>query len=166
MPLQPRYATPWPQGKREPMAPTAAKIIADGDPGREPFPETVDVPRCRMTRHAGDGGSFNHPRRSRGISPGRPLAVIPDRTVCAKLPLLPCPPGLLHELVPSVARGYNMLFSGGFLFRPSGSAGVQNVVFAGVFVPQVWNQQGYQSASRSRPVGARLRLYHHVLVPC
>ena len=55
-----------------------------------------------------------------------------------------------------------MSLSGGFLFRAAETAGVQNVTFAGVFVPQVWNQPLRQSASRNHPVGTQLRLCHAV----
>ena len=160
MPLQPRYATPWPQGKREPIAPTAATTIAAGDPGREPVPETVDAPLCLPTRHASDGGSFDHPRRSLGIFPGRPRAVTLIREEFGKTPFQPVPSGSVRMSAYFAATGYKMHHSGGFLSRAAGSAGVQDVTFAGVFVPQGWNQQGNQSASRMCPVGVWLRLYH------
>ena len=78
----------------------------------------------------------------------------------AKSAFTPVPSGIQTEIATPNAAGYKLSFSGGFLFRAAGSAGVQSVIFAGVFVPQVWNQQGHQSASRLCPAGVWLRLYH------
>ena len=61
--------------------------------------------------------------------------------------------------MPSTDSGYKMPLSGGFLLGATGPVGVQNVPFAGVFVPQEWNQHADQSASRTCPVGVLLRLY-------
>ena len=130
--MQPGYATPWLQGKREPMAPTAARIIAAGEPDREPVPESVEVPRCRMTRHADDGGSFDHSRRSWGISPGRPLAVTLIRAELGEIPFQPGSPGSVRMSASFAAKGYKMYLSRGFLFRAAGLTRVQNVLFAGV----------------------------------
>ena len=89
-----------------------------------------------------------------------------SRSECRKSALTPIPRGIRSQFAPPHVEGYKMLFSGGFLFRAAGSAGVQFVTFAGVLVPQVWNQQGHQSVSRIYPVGARLRLYYGVHASC
>ena len=78
----------------------------------------------------------------------------------------PNPRAIRAQLVPPSAAGYKMSFSGGFLPKAAEMAGVQFVTFAGVFVPQVWNQHADQSASSNRPVEAWLRLYHGVLTSC
>ena len=153
---------PLAQGRRVASTPTAARIITVGDPGRDPAPETVDAPRRRMTRHAGDGDSFAHSCRSWSIPPGRMRSVTPDRADCGGFPLLPCISGSIRILASLVATGYKMPLSGDFLLRVAGPVGVQNVPFAGVFVPQEWNQHADQSASRPCPVGVWLRLYHGV----
>ena len=164
--MQSGCTTFWAQGERGSTMPTAARIVAAGDAGREPVPETVDAPRCRMTRHGVStarcriivepGASSRSFRRCGSLV--EPLT----RAECGRVPLRPCPPGLIKELVSSLAMGYKLPLSGGVLFRAAGSVGVQNVLFAGVFVPPVWNRQAYQSASRPFPVGARLRLYYGV----
>ena len=82
---------------------------------------------------------------------------------CTSSAFTPNPRVVRPQLAPPQAAGYKMSFSERFLFRAAGSVGVQDVLFAGVFVPQVWNQHAYQSASRNRPVGMWLRLYHGVL---
>ncbi len=84
------------------------------------------------------------------------------RSGCRQVVFMPGPRVTHPELAPPFAAGYKMYFSGGFLFRAVGSARVQNVTFAGVFVPQVWNQHAGQSVSRNRPVEANVRLYHAV----
>ena len=170
MQMQPGCATILAQGQRGSTSPTAAKIIAADDAGREPAPETVDFPLCRMTRHAEatarcqliakPGAHSESSPRCRSLA--EPL--IP--AICGRFPFLRCPPRLALELVSSVARRYKMLLSGGFLFRADGATGVQDVPLAGVFVPQVWNQHADQSASRICPVGAWLRLYHGVPGSC
>ena len=166
MQLQSGCATLWPRGKRGPSTPTAARIIASRDTGRESAPETVGAPRCRMTLH---GVSTARLRLS--VKPGassesslrcRSLLEPDPSADCGRLPLLPCQPGLIQELVSSVARRYKMALSGGLMFRAAGPVGVQNVTFAGVFVPQEWNQHADQSASRLCPVGVWIRLYHRV----
>ena len=173
MQMQPGRATILAQGQRGSTTPTVARIVAAGDAGREPVPETVDAPPRRMTRRAGNGGSFARSCRSRGISPGRPWAATPDRAECGRFPLPSCPPVLIKELVSSIAMGYKLPFSGGFLFSAAGPVGVQNVTFAGVFVPQEWNQHADQSASIPCPVGVWRRLhlgvpasFHRFDTPC
>ena len=89
-----------------------------------------------------------------------------SRLECRESALTLIPRGIRSQFVPTHVEGYKMSFSEGFLFRAAGSAGVQFVTFAGVSVPQVWNQQGHQSASRICPVGARLRLYYGVRASC
>ena len=84
------------------------------------------------------------------------------RSGCRQVGFMPGPRVIHPELAPPFAAGYKMYFSGGFLFRAVGSAGVQNGTFAGVFVPQVWNQHADKSASRNCRVGCRFRLYHGV----
>ena len=161
--MQPGYATLWAQGQGEPATPTAARIITVGDPGLEPVPDIVDSPHCRMTRH---GVSTTRCRII--VKPGtssesafrcRSLVEALTSPECGGFPLLSCPPESNQELVSSVARGYKMYLSGGLLLGAAGPAGVQDVPFAGSFVPQEWNQHAYQSASRPCPVGMRLRLY-------
>ena len=162
MQMQPGCTTLWAQGQRGSTSPTAARIIAADEPRLETVPDIVDVPRCRMTRHAGDGDSFAHSCRSWGIPPGRPRAVTPARAEGGGFPLLTCISGSIRILAFLVATGYKMPLSGGFLLRATGPVRVQNVPFAGVFVPQVWNQHADQSASRPCPVGVWLRLYYAV----
>ena len=82
---------------------------------------------------------------------------------CKSSALIPNPRVIRAQLAPPSAARYKMSFSGRFLFRAAGPVGVQDVLFAGVFVPQVWNQHACQSASRKRPIGTWLRLYHGVL---
>ena len=117
-----------------------------------------------MTRHAGDGGSCARSCRSKDTSPSRPQGVNPG-------------PGGMREISPPILstgvnrrigvprrQGVQNVPFGGFSFRAAGSARVQIATFAGVFVPQAWNRQAYQSASRLCPIGARLRLHHRVTI--
>ena len=82
-------------------------MASDAGPG--PIPETVDDPRIGMTRHAGDGGSFNHPRRSWGISPRRPRAVTQLRAERGKTPFQPGPPRSVRMSASFAAKGYKMM---------------------------------------------------------
>ena len=84
---------------------------------------------------------------------------------CRKSSLMPVPRRVRAEFAAPYVTGYKLSLSGGFLFRASRSAGVQNVIFAGVFVPQVWNTTCHRSASSIRPVGCRHRLYHAAPAP-
>ena len=77
---------------------------------------------------------------------------------CTSSAFTPNPRVVRPQLAPPQAAGHKMSFLGELLFRAAGPVGVQDVLFAGVFVPQVWNQHAYQSASRLCPVGAWLRL--------
>ena len=140
------------------------RIITASDAGPGPIPDTVDVPRIGMTRHAAPTARWPAHVEAGGIlgvaSPGNSWAVTLIRAECGQMPFQPSPPGSVRMSASLVAKGYKMSLSGGFLYPSSGSAGVQDVTFAGVFVPQVWNQHADKSASRLRPVGARYRLYH------
>ena len=162
MPLQPAYGDLRAPGERRSTTPTPVRIITASDTGQGPIPETVDAPRIGMTRHAAATARWPAHVEAGGILPGNSWAVTLIRAECGKTPFHPSPPRSVWMLASFAAEGYKMSLSGGFLFRAAGSAGVQNVTFAGVFVPQVWNRQGRRSASRIHPVGARLRLYHAV----
>ena len=115
-----------------------------------------------MTSHAGDGDSFARSCRSRGIPHGKLRSVTTERVECGRFPLLTCISGSIRILAFLVGTGYKMPFSEGFLLGATGPVGVQNVPFAGVFVPQEWNQHAYQSASRPCSVEVWIRLYHGV----
>ena len=79
---------------------------------------------------------------------------------------MPVPLGIRPQLVPAFGTRCKMQLFEVLLFGAARSAGVQNATFAGVFVPQDWNQQAYQSASRICPVEVRLHLYHRVPGSC
>ena len=164
MPLQPECGDLRAPGERRSTTPTPVRIITASDTGQGPIPETVDVPRIGMTRHAAATGRWPAHVEAGGIlgvaSPSNSWAVTLIRAECGKTPFHPSTPRSVQMSASFVAKGYKLALSGGFLFRAAGSAGVQNGTFAGVFVPQGWNQHAYQSASRIRPVGARYRLYH------
>ena len=98
MQMQPGRATLWAQGKRRPMRSAAARTIAVGDPTLESVPDIVDAPLRRMTRHAGDAGSFARSCRSWGVSPGRPQAVTSGRAECGSI----SPPALSTGVSPAV----------------------------------------------------------------
>ena len=145
------------------MTPTVVRIITASDAGPGPIPETVDVPRIGMTRHAAPTARWPAGGILGVVSPVNSWAVTLIRAECGKTPFHPSPPRSVWMLASFAVKGYKLSLSGGFLFRAAGSAGAQNGIFAGVFVPQVWNQQGRQSASRICPVGVWLRLYHALL---
>lgn len=84
---------------------------------------------------------------------------------CRKSSLMSVPTGIRTELAPPSVAGYKLYLSGGFLSGAPGSAEVQNVLFAGVFVPQAWNTTCHRSASRICPVGCRHRPCHAAPVP-
>ncbi len=150
-------------GGEDPLTPNAARTITAGDSGREPAPETVDAQRCRMTRHGVSTARCRiivKPGASSQSSLRCRSSVEPFTSPeCGGFPLLSCPLGSIPDLVSSVVTGYKTPLSGGFLLGAAGPVGVQDVLFAGVFVPQVWNQHAGQSASRTCPVGVWLHLY-------
>ena len=92
---------------------------------------------------------------------GKGPATLSWRTKSA---LAPGPWEIRPEPAALFAPWYKMYLSGAFLFDTAGSGRVQDVTSAGAFLPCPWNTAGQRSASRSCPVGARLRLYHGVLV--
>ena len=169
MPLQSRDGTLRPPRERRSKMPTPARIITACHASLMTIPGTVDVPRIGMTRHAGTTTRWPAHGKAGGIPgvlpPGRSLKETLSRAECGTLPLLPGSPESVRMSASLIATGYKMSLSGGFLLRASRPAGVQNVTFAGVFVPQVWNQHADQSASRRDPVGCRSRLYHRVPAP-
>ena len=164
MPLQSRDGTLWTPGERRSTTPAQGKIVTACHASLMTIPGTVDVPRVGMTRHAGTTTRWPAHGKAGGIPgvlpPGRSLKETLSRAECGQMPFQPSPPRSVRMSASFVAKRYKMSLSGGLLFRAAEVAGVQNVTFAGVFVPQVWNQHAYQSASRIRPVGARYRLYH------
>ena len=95
-------------------------------------------------------------------SPTGPRKGPPRRPGYSKSALTPVPRGIRSEFAAPYATGYKLSLSGGFLFRAFRSAELQDVLFGGVFAPRLWNTACHQSASRNRPVGVRLRLYHRV----
>ena len=177
------------------MPPDPAPGLQAGEASPVQKPSRVDAPRPGMTRHTtapgcvcrlapelrSPSGSCLQPhdgcdgrrvaiRRSQPSPcpspPTGPRDAPPRLSGCRKSALTAVPPEIRTELASPSGAGYKMSFSGGFLFRAAGSTGVQDVLFRGVFVPQGWNRQGHQSASRLRPVGAWLRLCHGVPVSC
>ena len=112
--------------------------------------------KCLQPHHSCDGRTANI-RRSQPSpcppSPTGPHKGPPWRPRCRKSTLTPVPPGVRAGFIAPYVAGYKLSLSGGFLFRAFRSAGVQNVTFAGVFVPGLWNTTCHQSASRVCPVG-------------
>ena len=123
---------------------------------------------CLRPHHSCDGRTANI-RRSQPSpcppSPTGPHKGPPRRPRCRKSALKPVPLGVRAGFTAPYAAGYKLSLSGGFLFRAFRSAGVQNVLFAGVFVPRLWNTTCHRSASRVCPVGCGYRLYHAAPVP-
>ena len=176
------------------MRPDPAPDLQTDVAGPVRGPSRVDAPHPGMTRHtvthgctcrlaaehsSPSGSCLQHPDDCDGLrgdisrsqpspcsSPPTSVWKAPTRpSECRKSALTPVLRGIRAEFAAPYVTGYKLSLSGGFLYRASRSAGVQNVLFAGVFVPQVWNTTCHRSASRARPVGARHRLYHAAPVP-
>ena len=171
-------------------APDLQTIVAS--PGRGP--SRVDAPHPGMTRHtvapgctcrlapeprSPSGKCLQHPDDRDGLRgdirrsqpspcPSPPTGArkaLARPSGCRKSSLMAVPTGIRTELAPPSVAGYKLYLSEGFLHRDAESAGVQNVLFAGVFVPGLWNTTCHRSASRICPVGCQHRLYHAAPVP-
>ena len=153
-------------GERRSTMSTPAKTIPACLESLVTSPDSVDALRIGMTRHTSP--TARRPaHRDAGTLSGALLQADRERNPLThadseKLPLPPCPPGSAGMLAPPIAVGCKMALSGGLLYPAFRSPGIQNVLFAGVFVPRLWNTTCHQSASRNPPVGVRYRLYHGV----